>query len=135
MPRHTGKPVDTRTRKFQLEGITNSINEELDPIRGSTFGINLQLSTTTQGVVLSAPTGKTLHLDSFIFNNESGATGATTIYDSTNEDTPVFKITAGANETVVLAGMVGLTFTTGIYVIQGSTFIGTYTAGVIERDT
>lgn len=135
MPRHTGKPVDTRTRKFMLEGINNAINEELDKLRSATSGGTLQLSTTTQTVLLSAPSGKTLHLDTLIFNNESSATAATTIYDSTGTTTPIFKVTAGQNETVVLTGLIGLVFTTGVYIVQGSTFIGTYRAGVIERDT
>ena len=128
---------DTRTRRWVLNGRNGDVNESLDEVR-SQLGDYASLTSTSQAAVLACPTGKTLHLDTLLINNDSAAVGTITLYDSTGTTTPIAKIstmpTSSAPGTM-LTGLKGLIFTTGIYALQGSTFAQQITVGCQVRDS
>jgi len=134
MPADLETPNDTRSQQWLLNGYNGSIERDLDMVR-SQLGAYLTTTSTTQTVVLSCPTGKTLHLDTLVVNCSGATTGGITFYDSTSTTTPVFKVQVGATSSLFVTGIKGITFTTGIYMLQESSFDMSVRVGCIVRDS
>ncbi len=134
MPADLETQRDNRSQKWLLNGYSGSVDRELDMVR-SQLGAYCATTSSTQTVVLSCPSGKTLHLDTLIADCSGAATGTITLYDSVSTTTPVFTFQVGATESIFVTDLKGITFTTGIYMLQASSYGMSVRVGCIVRDT
>ena len=101
---------------MQKSGRDNRVDIELDPIR-SQNGDTYLLVSAGQTEVYNFPDGKTFHLDTLIINNREATATRYNFYDSTGVTTPVFEVIIGASSSTLMAGLQGLLFGEGVYVL------------------
>lgn len=99
-----------------LEDSYMGVHRKIDDMRAGTWGYNA-FASTSQAVVYTVASNKLFYCDTLIINNDGTDAGgnAVIIYDSADTSVPVLKVWLGPTESILVTGLKGMVFSTGVY--------------------
>jgi len=109
------KKLKAYFQELLYSGKKGGIVLKIDDIRSQDGAYRALVSAGTHRVY-TVKSGKKFLLDTLILNNDEVSTTTYIFYDGTGTTTPVFKITLGANESVIITGLKGIEFDNYIYI-------------------